>query len=104
MGYYTRFELEVANGDTSVIEELRECSDGANYAIYSNGESDDSTKWYEYRDDLKAFSKKHPKQIFKLSGEGEESGDIWVEYFLNGKSQHCKAQIVFADYDERLLE
>ena len=104
MGYYTRHELEIVKGDNDLIDKLRDVSEEATYALCSNGESEESCKWYTHQDELKKFSLSHPEALFKLSGEGEESGDIWHEYYQNGKVQTCKAQIVFADFDERLLK
>lgn len=104
MGYYTRHKLEIIEGDKDLIDEFREYSEDAQYAIDSDGDSEESCKWYSHQDELKRFSLLHSEALFKLSGEGEESGDIWHEYYQNGKMQLCKAQIVFADFDARLLE
>jgi len=104
MGYYTRHELEVTNGDNSLIEKLREYSDEANFSLYSNGDTQEESKWYGHQDELKKFSKLHPNALFILSGEGEEAGDIWREYYKNGKVQMCKAKISFDDFDEKLLK
>jgi len=104
MGYYTRHDLEIVKGDNDLIEAFREVSEDATWAINGSGESEDSCKWYRHQDELKNFSLLHPEALFKLSGEGEESGDIWHEYYQDGKMQICKAQIVFADFDVNLLK
>ena len=52
-------------------------------------------KWYEHEEDMIACSKEFPDLTFLLHGEGEESGDMWDEYFQNGKSEICTAQIVY---------
>jgi len=49
------------------------------------------------------YSKRHPKVVFKLSGEGEESGDIWTEYYQDGKMQREKAEIKVAGFDKSKL-
>lgn len=64
---------------------------------------EDSCKWYDSNEDMKKFSKKFPGTIFVLSGEGEESGDIWKKYYKAGKVQECKAKITFDEYDENKL-
>ena len=104
MGYYTRHELSIPSGSDDLIEAFRGVSEEASYALLSNGDSDESCKWYRHQDELKSFSLLHPEALFKLSGEGEESGDIWVEYYQNGKMQLCKAKIVFDSFNEELLK
>ena len=53
---------------------------------------------------MREYSKRHPKTVFKLIGTGEEAGDMWIEYYLNGKMQRTVAKIVFDDYDQNKLE
>jgi len=65
---------------------------------------DDETKWYEHEADMKKISKEYPDVIFELSGEGEESGDVWKKYFVNGKMQVCKAILVFDEFDKSKLK
>ena len=103
MGYYTQHELEVIAGDNSLIVELREECEEAEYALEENGDTYDACKWYSHERDMRAFSEKHPEALFRLSGEGENAGDIWVEYYRNGKMQQCKAKIVIPDFDPELL-
>lgn len=103
MGYYTSHELTVIHGDSELISELREDSEGANYAIDDNGDTNESCKWYEHERDLRSFSSKHSGVLFMLSGEGEEAGDLWHEYYKDGKMQRCKAVITFDEFKEELL-
>jgi hypothetical protein len=63
----------------------------------------DSCKWCEHEKDMRALSLEFPKFLFILSGEGEESGDIWKEYYLNGKMQRSEAEIVIAPFDKSKL-
>ena len=102
MGYYTRHELEVIDGDHDLIADLVSENEEAAYAIDSGGEAMESCKWYSHEADLRAFSKKHPEALFRLSGEGEESGDIWAEYHRDGKMQRCKAKIVIPEFNAEL--
>jgi hypothetical protein len=64
---------------------------------------DGECKWYEHEDDMRRFSKLYPHILFELSGEGEESGDLWKKYFLNGKMQYCKVKMEFEPFDESKL-
>jgi hypothetical protein len=106
MGYYTRYELSIQDDPkgpyldpTQVISDLRKECDYAKYALNENGDTQESCKWYDHEDDLRKFSKKYRGTVFVLKGEGEETGDLWVKYFLNGKMQVTKAKISFDPYD-----
>ncbi len=101
MGYYTTFSIDIKDSGNESID-----CESAEELITEHLEFnpfEESLKWYGHEDDMKAFSKKHPSVVFRLEGEGEESGDIWVKYFKNGEMQKCKAKIVIDDYDENKL-
>ena len=113
MGYYTSYSLKlkehVKEEDKPVdldyiMYQLRKENDCASYAFDENGETLQECKWYESTNDLKAFSKRYPTVLFELKGEGEESGDIWTEYFLNGKSQRCKVIMTYEKFDENKMK
>lgn len=122
MGYMTRYDLEVegssykeavtgedADGNTitvfvtknvSLTELTQElCRDVGSDYLFS-----DECKWYDHDDDMKKFSKKYPEFLFILSGEGEESGDIWRKYYKNGKVQVAEAVITYEPFDEGKLK
>ena len=102
MGYYTSFSLEV-DQNQEVIQKFREENDYASNAFDENGDTEESCKWYSHEEEIINFSKKHPNILFTLSGEGEESGDIWKMYVKNGVAQRAKAQVVIADVDMNLF-
>ena len=101
MGYYTEYDLEVINGDNTVDykDEIGKASQYGSGDIFG-----EELKWYNHEEDMIAFSKKHPTVTFKLMGDGEESGDTWIQYFKNGKSQRCGAIITYPDFDEDKLK
>lgn len=100
MGYYTSHELKVLSGNSDLITQFREENDSAKYALDSQGGTSESCKWYDSDTDLMEFSKKHPAELFELSGEGEESGDLWKLYVKNGKSKKVKAVITYPEFNE----
>ena len=101
MGYYTYHTLEVEENPHTDIDHENEISELADYRDLFGGET---VKWYEHERDMRIYSKKHPNTLFILRGEGEESGDIWLEYHKNGLMQRCRAKLVFDDYNEGELK
>ena len=98
MGYYTRHELTIENDDYTVDHE-KEISEISGYGNWF----DDSIKWYSFEDDMRKYSKLHPKLTFIIDGEGEESGDIWKAYFQNGKMFKTKAIMTFEEFSVEKL-
>jgi len=99
MGYETRYDLSVtgvANAD-EIRQQVIDVS-GYEYVL------EDGCKWYDHESDVRRVSAAHPDALFELSGEGEESGDIWIKYFKGGKMQECRAVIRFDDFDESKLK
>ena len=82
----------------------KQTSEEKYFGFEPDGSSSDSCKWYEHEDDMKVMSKDFPEVLFTLHGEGEESGDIWNKYFLNGKVQVCKAEIKIDKFDPKKLK
>jgi len=111
MGYNTTYDLkwDVSNSKTtwdeisSEIALRQEAETEFFYAVDESGRTTDECKWYGHEEEVAKFSKIYPDVLFELSGEGEESGDIWRKYFKNGKIQICRAEIVFPPFDESKL-
>lgn len=116
MGYYTYYELDYTGEievPAALIEEaskygakispLVDHVEGITQVVGYNPFTD-QTKWYDHEKDMKTYSQKYPEVLFILSGEGEESGDIWRKYFKNGRVQTCKAKITFDEFDESKLK
>jgi hypothetical protein len=121
MGYYTRYELTIEEGTPDQIDKVNEdmellaaglCKDllglddpgcwGEYMADVWKGVPD-SASWYDHDKYMLALSKRHPDVVFKLHGEGEDSGDLWNTYYKNGLTQVCLARIVYDEYDEEEL-
>jgi hypothetical protein len=125
MGYYTSYSLGIvvdANasllGDSRRVEIMKhilEMAKDDNYywgifagsieeelahsSKYDQWSAEESHKWYEYDQDMKALSLKFQDVIFMLHGEGEDEDDKWNKYYLNGRVQVCHA-IVLIEYPE----
>lgn len=93
--------IDVALDD--VVGDYIEANENMSYALRRDGKGSDSCKWYEHQEDLAAMSKAIPGVLFHLEGEGEESGDIWDAFALDGKVEKHEAQIVRVTEPSRAL-
>jgi len=87
MGYYTNYTLtQVKNSipDSWFAGYIKAHKDDM-YGVDEDGDTTDACKWYEHDVAMQAFSKAFPTTVFKLHGEGEESGDLWEKYYYGGK-------------------
>ena len=100
MGYYTNFELEIIEGP-DVINNLNKEDFITHFRNITGHELGylNGIKWYAYQDNMLEISRKYPTSLFKLSGVGEDSLDIWQEYYFNGKSVRTEGEIVFKEPD-----
>ena len=108
MAYITAYTLKTHKPSSKSISEILsqiQMSDYKEmlYAIDEHGQTSNSCTWYDHEDDLIKLSRLYPYVVFDLYGEGEESGDIWHKYFMNGKMQHCPAKITFDEFDVEML-
>ena len=83
---------EISNWfEPSDVDENVEKSEYPLYELISS----DMNKWYDHYDEMIILSKEFPSLYFELEGQGEESGDLWREYFHNGEGKHSDAEITF---------
>ena len=109
MGYLTYFSLTILDekgneivGD-EIIKKIRENCEAANYAFGEMGHAEDSCKWYDCTEDFTELSKMFPNNILMVIGDGEESDDRWISYFMNGKTQHCPGEMTYPPLDLNLI-
>lgn len=124
MGYYTYHELEtITEIDAVKLKEIEKYMlnnelewqinkfNGNDVFMFTKEEdgdtvylADEPRKWYESTADMKEMSIRFEDVLFKLHGEGEEAGDLWDEYYLNGKHQRCNAILTYEPFDENKLK
>jgi hypothetical protein len=85
----------------AIIKQVWEAIDEKNFPVGFNYEP---CKWYLHDADMRLISIKYKGILFILKGEGEENGDLWVKYYLNGKCQVALAEITYAEFDCDKLE
>ena len=68
--------------------------------IVVNQEED---SWYEHHEHMTVLSLRWPNVLFTLKGSGEDREDVWKSFYLAGKSDFIKAQIVFPVFDPSTL-
>lgn len=102
MGYYTSYSLSIhEEGDRYVyIEDAKkEITEYHNYNPFI-----EANKWYKHEEDMRRLSREYPNTVFILEGNGEDSGDMWMKYFKNGKMQEAKAIITYPEFDPSKLQ
>lgn len=109
MGYYTRYTLEFERGTDSVRSAVAEhlkvdgSMPGYGKLVGIAYRQSEQIKWYNHEDDMKKLSTEFPTVLFILKGEGEESGDLWIKYFLGGKMQYAPGEIKYPKFDRKKL-
>lgn len=110
MGYYSHFKLDASGqpDDIKAFENYLKTKDKYDKEYYECfrayfEEERESTKWYEYQEDLKRLSTEFPTLLFILYREGGDAGDLEYSYYKNGKMQLCPAKYTFDEYNPSLL-
>lgn len=106
MGYYTAHTLSVkSKNEDAIIAEFRESCKDAKYSLTENGNTNNENSWWNSEDDLKEFSKKHPRVLFIMTGNGSDAGgDYWKLYVKNGKSFKADGEITYPAYNPKKLK
>jgi len=110
MGYRTNYYLTVSPIDKAQYEALDAVIDCVNSYFESNGVENSVGSWTDLDDtwyneeDMLAISKQFPDLLFVLDGEGENTADLWKQYFRNGKTLVCPAYSVFWPFIEARMK
>lgn len=112
MGYYTSFELSVNNPNDldslmvknveKAVEELDIFESGGSVAYGWSA----YTKWYDFDEDMRLLSYCFPDVVFELRGDGEESEDVWGNYYKGGRVQNDGLVVTYTynKFDESKLQ
>lgn len=101
MGYYTYYTLKSEPNITNTKEFKNFFERIFGYELDSALEEE--CTWYNHEEHMREVSKNFPEVLFMLTGEGEESTDMWRKYFFNSKMQYCEAIITYEAFDENKL-
>jgi hypothetical protein len=105
MGYYIYVDLEVkSKKEKEIIADFRNTNETARHALDENGGRNDEVSWTNFDIDLAKFSKKYPKVLFTMRGEGSGVMDIWIHYARNGKYYAEMAEIVYPKFNSKKLK
>ena len=76
---------------TREIDGILSCDDLSLYeSVY--------TKWYDYEEDMERLSRAYPEITVRVNGDGEDSDDLWQDFWHNGK--RFSERVRFADYKD----
>lgn len=99
---------EVTSEVTDIIVRFREFSELADGLLKDNGKS--SGEGYSNASfivrDLKKFSQEYPNGLFQVEITWDQGfGETPSRYFVqNGKSQECKVQVIYDEFDSKKLK
>lgn len=111
MGYYTSYELYIDNLDElddlvvknveKAIDEIDVLEDGNSRCGWSA-----YTKWYDHDENMRLLSYRFPNVVFELRGDGEDSEDVWAQYYKGGRVQTDGLVVTYTynKFDESKLQ
>jgi len=116
MRYYTNYQLDPNADDWSrfidgsrakaIQDFIEDAARGYGWSDLKSvwiGEGSDLT-WYKHQEDMIELSVAFPNVLFTLWGSGQESDDLWKEYYFGGKCQAVKGEIIYPTFDESQLK
>jgi hypothetical protein len=99
MGYYTYHQFDIVGNDPSGLTEDDHKRELGELTGYNDNLFEDSNKWYDEPEEMTEYSKRNPETTFKITGEGEEAGDVWIRYYLNGKTQELIPTVTWPEFN-----
>lgn len=100
MGYYTYFYIDILkDSDNQTDDFFKDLSEKIELSEDIIKGYTFEAKWYNYKEDIKELSKKYPKLLIKIDGEGGDRFDNWESYFCNGECHHREMQFSWEHFD-----
>lgn len=87
MGYMTNYEL--TTDDECDVKHIAAVRAASGYTSLF----DDECSWYDHEEVMREYSAKNPTVQFRLYGQDEESGDVWVKWFKAGEMQEWMLEV-----------
>jgi hypothetical protein len=87
MGYYTSYTLKADKQEDEIGSYIESGVRPDLKYIFENSYDNEwygDSRWYEHDAEMCDLSLVFPDVLFTLTGEGEESGDIWRKWYRNG--------------------
>ena len=110
MSYHTCYSLEIigaSKADQESIFDMLEDMGVLNYALQRESGTEYCTyepcNWFGHDSDMLEVSRRFPKTLFTLHGEGECNDDIWESHYLNGKTYTQGAIITIPPFNPVFL-
>jgi hypothetical protein len=103
MAYNTRYQLDADPWPESLGVTIDADEGFMGMALEADGSTREACSWYEHERDVRSLSLKFPGVLFTLKGAGEQVGDLWMEYYCDGKIQRERAVITYPRFDESKL-
>ena len=96
MTYYTKHTLEIIPENNDIYQEF----------VNNTGFiEDDETKWYSREKDCINLSRENKGYLIVVTGEGNETGDVWKQAFLSGcKVWEWKLELTIPEVPEEILQ
>jgi hypothetical protein len=108
MGYYTHYKLSARTIDGKASDLPQEAFSLGGEAWETSGvdaiPSGCEVKWYGHDSDMVQLSTRHQDIVFVLDGDGEEAGDVWRKFYLNGKMHCWRASVERPPLTQEIIE
>lgn len=109
MGYNTYVTINIGRSDgkslpaanLSCIKDFLRNEMDMSFEDWGDEVSLGDCRGYDREKDMLRISTRFPEILFVIYGDGDDSDDLWYEYWQNGKYQYISA--TFEDFNRRLM-